>query len=85
MIRLYNILNDQIKYKTLLRYVRKYNPEKYNRYNQIKFSQKDERYQLWYRIPWMDTMLDIAWDYKKAFIDSRTKREIAFWLLEVID
>jgi len=85
MIRLYTILNDQIKYKTLLRYVRKYNPSKYTRYNQIKFSQKDPRYVRGYSIPWMDTMLDIASDYKKAFIDNRTKREIAFWLLEIID
>lgn len=85
MIRLYTILNDPIKYKTLLRYVRKYNPSKYTRYNQIKFSQKDARYVRGYRIPDMDTMLEIAWDYKKIFLDTRKKEQIAFWLLEVID
>ena len=85
MIRLYTILNDPIKYKTLLTYVRKYNPTKYNRYNQLKFSQKDPRYVRGYRIPDMDTMLEIAWDYKKIFLDTRRKEQIAFWLLEVID
>jgi len=85
MIRLYTILNDPIKYKTLLRYVRKYNPSKYTRYNQIKFSQKDPRYVRGFRIPDMDTMEQIAWDYKKAFIDTRSKKDIALWLLEIID
>jgi len=85
MIRLYTILNDPIKYKTLLTYVRKYNPTKYHRYNQLKFSQKDARYVRGYRIPDMDTMLEIAWDYKKIFLDTRKKEQIAFWLLEVIE
>ena len=53
-------------------------------YNQIKFSQKDERYQLGYRIPWMDTMLDIAWDYKKRLLITEQSRD-RLWLLEVIE
>jgi hypothetical protein len=28
-------------------------------------------------------MEEIAWDYKKAFIDTRSKRDIALWLLEI--
>lgn len=82
MIRLYDVLNDPVAYKKLLRYVRKYNISAYNRYNQIKASVHDTRYKLGYRTPWMDTMLDIAWDYKKTFLDTRTKQEIALWLLE---
>lgn len=85
MIRLYTILNDPIKYKLLLWYVRKYNIAKYNRYNQIKFSQKDSRYERGYRIPDRTTMEEIAMDYKKAFLDTRTKNQITVWLFEVID
>ena len=72
----------QIKYKTLLRYVRKYNPEKYNRYNQIKFSQKDERYQLGYRNLEMDTMLDIVWDYKKRLLITEQSERSLFGYLQ---
>ena len=82
MIRLYTILNDPIKYKTLLTYVRKYNPTKYNRYNQLKFSQKDPRYVRGFRTPDMNTMLEIAWDYKKVFLDKRSRMDVAIWLLQ---
>jgi len=85
MIRLYTILNDPIKYKLLCWYVRKYNIAKYNRYNQIKFSQKDPRYERGYRIPDRPTMEEIAMDYKKAFLDTRTKNQITVWLFEVIE
>jgi hypothetical protein len=85
MIRLYTILNDPIAYKKLLVYVRKYHIERYHRYNQLKYSQKDPRYVRGFRIPDMDTMEQIAWDYKKAFIDTRSKKDIALWLLEITE
>ena len=85
MIRLYTILNDPIAYKKLLIYVRKYHPERYNRYNQLKFSQKDQRYKRGFRIPDMDTMEEIALDYKKVFLDTRSRKDIALWLLEITD
>jgi hypothetical protein len=38
-----------------------------------------------FRIPDMDTMEEIALDYKKVFLDTRSKKDIALWLLEIID
>ena len=81
MIRLYTILNDPIAYKkTTFVYVRKYHPERYNRYNQLQIlPEEDLRYKQGFRIPDMDTMEEIALDTR--FLDNDL--QIFLWLLEI--